>query len=291
MISLILINILLVQHFKPITSIAGGFRAHYMPQSKGIVMIDNGFGFAYPPFCAGALISSWIVLTNGNCCSGSMRRTSIHLGSFRPFESGQFFFVHKYEIIGQAHSSHFTLCVIRLDREVVFDKESVAPLGIPSALDTYADDNQIYYFHGYGSTQMFEAETEEERQRQNPIHQREMSDDLMAIELPHVGNWHCERYFGKHFVGSWKLNCFGYTTGDRSKRLMFDDNGAPFVGKSDRLVYGIAATYVALLEGGNWQMDVFPNYVIDVKSARLDIFRAMRVLMQPDESKAKHKTN
>lgn len=278
--------LLIIFIFRTTTSISGGFRAHYLTPAQGIVLMDNGFGLKYPPFCAGALISSQIVLTNGNCCAdGLLDNTRITVGAFRTFSQGQFFYVKDHLIIGSSHSSHFQLCVIRLDREVDFKQAPVIPLALPSDADTFMDSSKILYTFGYGSVQMDKEmpwqEGVDPDLEPNPIYQRVLSSDLMAINLPLQENWVCEKFFGLPYTGSWRLLCLGFTS-DRTKRLMFDDNGAPWVEKYDQVVYGIAATFPALLGGYNWQTDSFPNYFIDVKSARADILSAMRQLMEKD---------
>lgn len=281
-VSFLLITVL----FRPTTGISGGFRAHYQTAAQGIVLIDNGFGLKYPPFCAGALISSQIVLTNGNCCTdGPLDNTRITVGALRTFSQGHFFLVDDYLIIGNSHSSHYQLCVIRLDREVVFQDSPVIPLALPSAADTIMNSNNIVYTFGYGSVQLDKKmpwqEGVDPDLEPNPIYQRVLSSDLMAINLPLQENWACEKFFGVPYTGDWRLHCLGFTN-DRTKRLMFDDNGAPLVEKHNHVVYGIAATFPALLSGFNWQTDSFPNYFIDVKSARKDIISAMRFLMDKD---------
>lgn len=266
-----LIFFFLMVHWPYTSSIIGGFRASSQPPATGIVLIDNGFNLKHPPFCTGVLISNRMVLANGNCCrSPPLNRTRIFMGSTKPFSGGQFYYVDDYRLFGVATYPIYKLCVLRLDREVEFS-EYVQPIALPSKADAMVcNDKDIAYAFGYGSVHL-----DREDKKQNPIFQRVLSSELMAIFMPLLANTDCEKFFGRHPVGNWKLLCMGFTT-DRTRRLMLDDNGAPVVGKRDRIVFAIGTTYSVLSGRYNWDKDSFPFYFIDVASARDDISRAIR---------------
>lgn len=277
--AILFLILVLLSRFNPLFAISGGFKANTMLPVDGVVLIDNVFGIGLPPFCTGALLSHRIVLTNGNCCYDSMNRTTIYAGSMRPFESGEMYRPERYELIGNAHSTHYKLCVIKVDRDIQFH-HNLVPLGLPLVgKDAIYADSQLLYTMGFGSTQLDPATDPEQAKVQNLIYQREMSDQMMAIELPLLAQWKCEGYYEKVYTAPYDLVCMGFRS-DRTKRLMFDDNGAPVVGVKDRIVYGIAATYPALKPGNNWQTTSFPHYAIDVQSATPDILRAMKTLME-----------
>lgn len=258
--------------------IVGGVEGNSLEPSKGVVLIDNGYGINLPPFCAGALISSQFVLTNGQCCAQEFKETVIHLGSTSPFESGQFYQLAAYEHIGEAISNNYQLCVIKLEREVKFNANCF-PLALPTKHNAIGDTNQILYAFGYGSIMMEAPEDPIEIAILNYNYKRVLSNELMALELPLQEERLCLEVFQKPDNISLTLRCHGYTA-EPTKRLMYDDNGAPVVGSKDNVVYTIMGTYAPLKPGINTYNESYPLFGLDVFSARDDILGAMDRLLK-----------
>lgn len=264
--------VILISIFVPrfTSAIVGGEPGHFQEASKGVVLIDIGFGVYLPPYCAGALISSQFVLTNGRCCSHEFHRTTIHVGSTTPFETGQFYRLAAFEHIGSASSTDFQLCLILLEREVEFNAYCTS-LALPTKSNMIEDKNQQLHAFGYGAVHL---DPPTEQANLNFIFTRVLSNEMMAIEYPTLEDRYCVNVFGTPHSGTLKLTCHGYYW-DRLKRLMLDDNGAPVVGSKDNVVYTILGTFAPLKEGLVWDDEAFPIYGIDVFSARDDILAGM----------------
>lgn len=246
----------------------------------GVVLIDNGrVTQPLSPYCMGALISDRFVLTHGMCCSqSSMVYTRIMMGiSKDPFESSNIFYVDSFELIGGSSTSNHKLCLIRVDRTVVFDANTM-PYALPSVDNEMGLRDQPYDLMGYGLIDMSSHNIFPDDDYLNLLH-----NDLMCMVpgYPQHQLRQCEKYAPlPNDKTKLKYKCFGSELG--KWRLMPNEDGAPFVGRTNRVLYLIAATNLVQFKHSkyNWTAINFPVYHIDVKSGVPYILQAMTRLSE-----------
>lgn len=279
---LIVTFFILLLKTSPITPMIGG-KPCPADVGTGVVLMDNGrIAANLSPYCMGALISDRFVLTNGMCCSQSSPvHTRIMMGSSKdPFESSIIFYVDSFELIGGASTNNHKLCLIRLDRQVVFNANTL-PYALPSRDNDMGDQpkDQPYDLMSFGVVDMSWSSTIfPDDDYLNLLHTELM---CMGHGFPEHQMRQCEKYAPlPDDKTKLKYKCYG---SELSKsRLMPNDDGAPFVGRTNRVLYLIASTNLLQFRHDkyNWTGINFPTYHIVVKSAVPYILEAMTRLWE-----------
>lgn len=270
--------LLLVLRFNPIHGIVGGQSA--LPGTgSGVVLIDNcNFYARIQHYCTGALISSRFVLTNGNCCAfPTPAATTITIGTVTPFEEATLYYVDEFVEIGNSSWKFYQLCLIRLDREVVFNSHTM-PYALPSKGNVMDSKIQFFDLFGFGASEL--QRNPDQHVDTDDIHkvfhhqlQRLERDTFLEHPLKE-----CEKFYNTFEPNSLKYKCFGSESANI--RLMPNDEGAPFVGRTDRVLYTMAVTDVTRFNHKeyDWMKSGNINYHIDIAEAAPLILEGIKKL-------------
>lgn len=267
----------------PIHGLSGAQLAATLPNhaGSGTVLIDCGYVKYNLQYCTGALISEQIVLTSMMCTeySSPIGSTRVIVGSYTPFETGHTYWGVARRGVGSGPTRLMNFMLIKLDRPVTITPD-VMPYALPGPRDDIDTTTQFYDIFGFGSTDLMAPPEVMPNAdfRVNPNY------ELMRIEMAQLREHPesvCEKYYKKPGPSDLKFRCIGSLT-HFDWRVMEYDNGAPLVGRTDRVVYAVACAalqFIYVSSNGPYYQIPVPTYYMDVKHSVPQILDAMKYLM------------
>lgn len=271
-----------------VAAIAGGFNAITLGnwQGVGVVMIDNGPWHYHQDdciqFCTGVMVDYQLVLTNSACHCPQVRKpysTVVYMGNtFNAFEDFDTYWVVNYLEVHPGINPHYELILLKLDRPMADLKDGMF-YTIPGEHDKgFNLTEQDYMVFGFGT-----------RDWEKPIPvldgmpwRYDVHPMLQAISVRETLHWQqldiCRKFLSDIGTKDREFICLGRRD-EPTVRLTYADNGAPAVGRSDRVLYGIACAKTDTMRKPFYKPeDSFPTYFIDVKSEQKAIIKAMIML-------------
>lgn len=255
-------------------------------QGVGVVLIDNGPGLGNPSecqqMCTGVMVDYRLVLTNAACYCDQARRkwkTVVYMSMhWRVFQRAFVYYVIDYLEVNPKKNPVYELILLKLDREMknLQDGMFLNLAGNRNPLNLTVQDFHVF---GFGETTWIPRPGT----KSGVPWEWAVTYDMQAISV--------KQSYHMQSVGECKANlkdtgqqgrdflCFGRKN-NPSKRLMYADNGAPLIGKEDRILYGLACARTdGMLKPGFNKSHSFPIFFNDIGAESNRIFRAIKILL------------